>query len=730
MAWGKSIGGLRCLSIGFVTLKVNIPPKITLQKLPAQCSDNPPLQLVQFALPIGGTWSSKSKPMAVVNNMLSVRAPNGLGLGTHWLTYTFRDPRTGCLSSDSVQITVNDVPHITLVEQVEMCSTSGDYEMTASPQGGQWTPVLPQDQKRIKVVAGRYYFSPDTFSTAPFIAKYKMIYSVRNNNKCDASDTMNITVYKTPVVKAGKYGPYCSSDGMVSLSGSPQGGVWTLLSGPSAVLSGDQNSGYFFDPSKAGATPGAAAVQIRLAYTASNQGHCPVTDSIIVQVNPLPLINFSLPSKICVSSPAFNLTATPAGGSFSGSNGIIGNRFDPLLAGVGTHTITYTYTDPTTQCRSSLSQSIDVNETPEVEITTSGALCEGSAYRIEARVKNSQKVTWHSADPNNGGTFFGDQVQGEVAWAMYQPSEDEVLNRNFTVYAIALPDGSSACLNDTATATFQINPLPKVALEAGPLAGCAPLNVQFTDRSTLDGRAIGIQRRVWVFGDGDSSEEVNPMHQYQKAGKYTVTLRVYSDKGCDSTLILPDYVEVYLSPAPDFGAKPQYTSISLPRIEFINQTLDTVAPVSYEWNFGDRNTSGGGSSTEKNPEYTYRDTGRYTVRLIAVNANGCRDTMVKEKYIYIQPELIVFVPNVFTPNRLGNEYNERFMVQVSAYSSYNIKIYNRWGELLYEGDNPMEGWDGNYKGEPAQEGAYVYVIKATDLQGKRYKYSGSVTILR
>jgi gliding motility-associated-like protein len=734
LAWGKRIGGVRCQSVGYVNLYVNDPPVITFtaKPLPKQCIDNGPMNLSGYATPVGGKWSSKTQSSAVSNNYAILSGPTGLGKGTHYLTYTYTDPKTKCVKSDSVSLLINDIPSITMPADIVMCSASGKVELSASPSGGAWTGATPKDQARLLSQGTHTYFVPDTLSTASYRSLYRLIYTYKNNSSlCDASDGMYVTVYKTPVVKAGSYGPFCSSEGSKPLSGSPQNGLWQVISGPKATLTGDTVNGFFFNPQQAGALPGQGQVKVTLSYTVTNQGHCPVTDTTTVTVNPLPKISFALPGKLCESNGVVNLGATPQGGSYSGSAGLNGSQFDPQAAGVGPHTITYTYRDPSTGCENSLSQSLEVTPKPTAQILSSASQCEGSFYHIEVKTTSSGTLNWDESKAGSGH-FVNEKFDTvtQRGSADYYPSQDDKLNNSFTVYVSAQAKSGSACADAQASLVFTINPRPHVAFKDVPAKGCAPLSVQFTDQSTVRDRTTDIASRLWVFGDGDSSTETNPVHIYKKAGFYTVSLTIISTDGCDSTLTKNNEINVYLTPKPDFGAKPQYTSISLPKIQFINETTDTLAGVSYEWSFGDRLTAGGGTSQERDPEYTYKDTGRYTVRLIASNKNGCKDTMTKEKYIYIQPELIVFVPNVFTPNGLGTEYNERFMVQVSAYSTYQIDIYNRWGELMYEGKDPKEGWDGKYKGQAAEEGVYVYVIKASDLNGKQYKYNGTVTILR
>ncbi len=101
--------------------------------------------------------------------------------------------------------------------------------------------------------------------------------------------------------------------------------------------------------------------------TVTDGNGCSDIDGVIVTVNPLPAISFSgLDSTYCDTSSAVTLTGSPSGGTFSGT-GITGNQFDPSIAGIGTHTITYDYTDGNS-CSNSTNQIVNVVECSIVSI--------------------------------------------------------------------------------------------------------------------------------------------------------------------------------------------------------------------------------------------------------------------------------------------------------------------------------------------------------------------------
>ena len=146
---------------------------------------------------------------------------------------------------------------------------------------------------------------------------------------------------------------------------------------------------------------------------------------------------------------------------------------------------------------------------------------------------------------------------------------------------------------------------------------------------------------------------------------------------------------------------------------------------SYLWDFDKL-----GSSIVENPIYIFENEGTYAVILHAKNNNGCVDTAMLT--IIASGELIIHIPNVFTPN--NDLINDNFENKLSSYG--NLKylkgtIWNRWGQQIYEYYMPNgKWWDGTYLGNDCSEGVYFYMIEAESKLGKKYKIHGTVTLMR
>lgn len=153
--------------------------------------------------------------------------------------------------------------------------------------------------------------------------------------------------------------------------------------------------------------------------------------------------------------------------------------------------------------------------------------------------------------------------------------------------------------------------------------------------------------------------------------------------------------------------------------------LNATGGINYEW-------SPAGSLSNPfiaNPLATFTDgpdTISYNVKVST--PEGCFNNDSITIYIFkTQPE--VFIPTAFTPNSDGR--NDVFRVNVAGMKQFNyMRIYNRWGQLLFNTGTPNKGWDGTYRGNKQASGTYVYVVEATDYNNKPYFRKGTFVLIR
>lgn len=279
--------------------------------------------------------------------------------------------------------------------------------------------------------------------------------------------------------------------------------------------------------------------------------------------------------------------------------------------------------------------------------------------------------------------------------------------------------------SDTSTQIINIMPPAPIPDFRGSKAGCRPVTVSFTNL-TQYGTTYN-----WSFGDGGSSSQTNPTYTYYNPGTYTVTLSATGPGGTNNIIGI-DSVIVYPVPIAAFTANPTTVgAINDP----VNCTNLTAGGASYQWDFGD----GTPTDFSIDPVHFYQTAGEYQITLIALNGYGCRDTFALGSKIIVEENTEIEVPNAFTPNSggsSGGEFdpndtsNDIFHPVVKGVSKYELSIYNRWGELIFESKDTKIGWDGYYRGKLCPSDVYVWKIKATDNGGKTINKSGDLLLLR
>jgi len=287
-------------------------------------------------------------------------------------------------------------------------------------------------------------------------------------------------------------------------------------------------------------------------------------------------------------------------------------------------------------------------------------------------------------------------------------------------YTVTLTVTDAAGCTAQTTRTVTVHPQPDVDYSASPLEGCVPVTTTFTNNIPPPGGTC-----LWNFGDGNSSTDCNgPVHTYTRPGCYDVTLTVTSQAGCTNQLTNNRLVCVTAIPDADFGMVPSRVRDTAPIVSFINRSTDATR---YYWEFN----GGATTSVLRDPVMDFGDLepGDYSACLWAINDAGCRDSVCKTFTIFT--EFNIHVPNAFSPD--GDGFNEEFrpILVGFQYEGYELLIFNRWGELVFETNNPLMGWNGFYNGVMAETEVYVWKLRVRPEDSRVTKeFIGHVTLLR
>jgi gliding motility-associated-like protein len=126
-------------------------------------------------------------------------------------------------------------------------------------------------------------------------------------------------------------------------------------------------------------------------------------------------------------------------------------------------------------------------------------------------------------------------------------------------------------------------------------------------------------------------------------------------------------------------------------------------------------------------DYTFNETGTYYARFMTANADNTEET-TSEVYTIQITESELLIPNVITPNSPSGA-NQVFKVKYKSLKSFEMWVFNRWGNKLFHTTDPSEGWDGTYNGRMVPTGAYYYLIKAEGTDGIHYNKKGDINVL-
>ena len=218
----------------------------------------------------------------------------------------------------------------------------------------------------------------------------------------------------------------------------------------------------------------------------------------------------------------------------------------------------------------------------------------------------------------------------------------------------------------------------------------------------------------WDFGDGSTSTDVSPVHEYLTPGIYNVSLKATTGEGCEQSYTVNSLIKVFAQPVASFDADPDTTTIQNANITFTN---NTNPPGNYLWSFGDFTEA----SMETNPTHLYTDKGIYEVWMWVETPEGCKDSMMIKIEII---DDVLTIPNVITPN--GDGKNDNFFIKnLDSYVTNELLVYDRWGKKIYEKPNYMNDWDGGN----ATDGTYYFVLRCKGMIQDK-EITGTLTIIR
>jgi gliding motility-associated-like protein len=623
----------------------------------------------------GGVLNVANVPPGTTGYFLTGTGCNNVSLGavsdTTWITRV------------SVSATATATTDYCNSGQGTATATPSNASLAAGPFTYLWTPSGQTTQTATNLVAGPY--------------------SVTVTNAAGCTATISVTVPNTDAT-------YASTSTQVSCPGGADGTATATMTPELGNLS------YQWDDPAAQTTQTATGLAAG-TYTCTVTSDNGCTGTTTVTVTEIPGM---VPAIASQTDPTCN----------SGSDGII-----TVSATGGTPGYTYTWdnSSSTYAMANDLpagTHTATIMDANGCTVTISGTLGEPAPLSIttispDAIVcpENTATLTVTGTGGSSAYTFTWAEngtVIGTGSSIIVDPSTD------ITQYCVTMSEACGSPTTDSCmTLTFPEEIVPSFLTDIP--AACAPATFQFMNNSN---NQTEIATVLLEFGDGNDTLLIGSAgtpHIYENDGIYSAEATITSIYGCVTNGQFPDIVEVIAIPDADFNFSSNPATI----FETSVVMQDKSSPTVNQWSWSSPASEPAASSSQ-NPTLVFPEgvTGVYPVTLTVTTPEGCSNTVTRN--LNVVSDILFFAPNAFTPD--GDEFNQTWKFSVIGIDQYNfdLVIFNRWGEVIFETKDPEQGWDGTYNGQVAPAGAYTWraKVKALDSDLKDDNYQGTITLIR
>jgi gliding motility-associated-like protein len=702
--------------IDSVVINFTPPPIVNAGSDVSVCVNNAVIPL--FGLVSGatttGAWSNASGNFnpnsTALTGTYSPSAPE-LSAGFVKLVLTSTNNGTCLQEQDTVKITFTPAPLVNVGSDITVCANSTSIAINGNVSGGTSTGVWTG--------TGSGLFTPSTtslntvYQLSPAdiaIGSFSIKLTSTNNGNCNAvNDSLIVSITPGPAVDAGLNDTICATNVFYPVNGAvtmgASSGNWSTMGSGSFINSNNLSTIYTVS---SGDT---LAGQVKLVLT-STGGNCPpASDTVIITLSKPPVVNSGIDDAVCDNqliqlfgnisgATTTGVWSTLGTGSFTPDDSLTSTFYQPsaldVLGGSVKLVLTSTYNKGCTPSNDTV-------------LYTFKSSPNASFYTNNVCANNIATFTDNSSPSSSINGWFWDFGDNSSTTSTNNTTHNYVNPGTYTVSHVVY--GNNGC-NDTIKKPIEIY-FPPQALFYNSNS-CVGNKTQFVDSSkTLSGTVVSWN---WNFGDSQTSTIQNPQHAYSNTNTYTVSLIATSSFGCKDTIT--KVVTVIPGPDADFSINPNPVE-ALETASFTDLSTGPTSISNWYWAFGDST-----ASNQQNPTHAYNGQGETSVLLVVKDLNGCIDSVRKDISIVLLPD----VPTAFSPN--GDSQNDFFLVRGGPFKTINVRVYNNWGQLIFQTNDQLDGWDGKFKGIDQPLGVYVWVVEVEMLNGKIIKKTGDVTLLR
>ncbi|RMG92182.1 MAG: PKD domain-containing protein, partial [Chloroflexi bacterium] len=510
---------------------------------------------------------------------------------------------------------------------------------------------------------------PNPIATPPDTTTY--IVTVIDTNQCTNTDSVTIYVHNpviNPVVADMR--EVCRYD---SIRIYAAGGTDYTWSPPHGISDVHAQYPFFFPDTTT-------------TYIVQVSNYCfSGMDTVTVLVHPLPGVDAGSDRNLCLGD-AVLMTGTGTGTfEWQPHTGLL-DPFNPNTLALPDTTTAYilTVTD-SNGCRNWDTVVLYVFPPPVPDAGADTMICAGGFVRLNA----------------SGGTSY--QWAPSTGLSCLQCPDPIASPSDSTAYIVTVSDIPGCARSDTVWVFVQ-----------KPVHAPATLDTSlcFGDSLHLGISASHALYYQWLPDDGIIFSDNSGNATISLTNSQTYILAVSNDCFSDTTAVTVDVLPL---PAADAGED---------RTIYRDETtlLNATGGIQYHWRPEENLENPYDAQTLASPFSTTT----YTVEV--ADANGCHDfdTVV----VHVIALDLILVPSAFSPNHDGHNDIFRIIRTLNIEKLITFEVYNRWGEKVFETDDPARGWDGTYREEPQEVGTYVYVIKAINRDNELIEVSGNVTLVR
>lgn len=609
---------------------------------------------------------------------------------------------------DTLVIYFSPAPNVIAGPDQTICSSTPIASLNGTINGPTTTGIWQT------VGAGAYSPSESNLITDYLISgsdialgSFYMVLTSTNNLDClEEKDSLLITIVPEPTIAITSQDSICANNLLIAFEGTVTNGFGTQWStGGFGTIADPSNLSTTYTVSTLDTVNGFIDVYLTTVGVCNS-----IQDSMRITFVAPPDIDAGIDQQFCQNStiqlngsitgpnPA-GLWATLGTGTFNPGNAFLQTLYFPSAADVANGGVTLILSANNTFGCASDNDTVFMSfiEIPTANFSLSNVCQEENATFNDLSTTPVGSITDWIWDFGDAGTSIAQT-----------PIHTYSSSGTFEVELVVL--SSNGC-SDTIVQAITIHPLP-VPLFTNTSA-CEMNDIFFTDASTISSGSI-VSWLYDFYSFGSSTDQITQF-AFDEPGVYPVSFTVTSDLGCVANTV--QNVTVISSPTADFSMNPN-PALALQEVVFTDQSVGNQISDWY-WNFGD-----GEGDNIQNTLHGYELGGVYYVTLTVTDANNCKDTITK----VISVALLPVLPTGFSPN--GDGENDVFIIRGGPFKTVDFKVYNNWGQLIFETNDGNEGWDGTFRGESSSLGVYTWTFVVEMGNGQIVKKSGDVTLIR